>query len=207
MRIMLLLYVDDIAAASKHGPELDWFYSQLSTRFNTKDLGEIQKILGVRVTQNRRNRELFIDQEQYLQAVLNRLGFTEAPHRRKDTPLNGYNCLQPAKQEEKRLNITDYQQAIGSIMYRMVFTRPDIAFATGKLSQYLKELADCHGTGLKGLLRYIGWTTNLWICYGLTAKGRLTLYSDADWAGDRTDCKSTSGHVAMLYGGPISWGS
>src|SRR5436190_1581639 len=33
------------------------------------------------------------------------------------------------------------------------------------------------------------------------------MYSDADWAGDRTDCKSTSGHVAMLYGGPISWGS
>src|SRR5438045_3146716 len=55
--IMLLLYVDDIAAASKHGPELDWFYSQLSTRFNTKDLGEIQKILGVRFTQNRRYRE------------------------------------------------------------------------------------------------------------------------------------------------------
>src|SRR5436190_16811821 len=50
--IMLLLYIDDIAAASKHSPELDWFYSQLSARFNAKDLGEIQKILGVRVTWN-----------------------------------------------------------------------------------------------------------------------------------------------------------
>src|SRR5204863_8784979 len=79
--IILLLYVDDILAASKHSQELDWFYSQLSARFNTKDLGEIQKILGIQVTQNRQNRELFIDQEQYLQAVLNRLGFTEAPHR------------------------------------------------------------------------------------------------------------------------------
>ena len=74
----------------------------------------------------------------------------------------------------------DYQQAIGSIIYRIVFTRLDIAFATGKLSQYLKELVERHGTGLKGLLRYIGWTTNLRIRYGPTAKGRLKLYSDAD---------------------------
>jgi hypothetical protein len=59
--IILLLYVDDIAAASKYGPELDWFYSQLSARFNAKDLGELQKILGVRVTRNRQTRELFID--------------------------------------------------------------------------------------------------------------------------------------------------
>src|SRR5438045_6768555 len=50
--IMLLLYLDDIEAASKHGPELEWFYSQLSSRFNTKDLREIQKILGVQVMWN-----------------------------------------------------------------------------------------------------------------------------------------------------------
>jgi hypothetical protein len=204
---MLLLYVDDIAAASKSSLELDWFYSQLSARFNAKDLGEIHKILGVRVTRNRRSRELFIDQEQYLRTVLDRCGFTDAPHRRKDTPLNGYDCLRSAKPEDRRIDITDYQQAIGSIMYGMVFTRPDIAFAIGKLSQYLREPVECHGTGLKGLLRYIGWTTDLRIRYGPTAKGRLVLYSDADWAGDRTDRKSTSGHVAMLYGGPISWGS
>ena len=62
----------------------------------------------------------------------------------------------------------------------MVFTRPDIAFATGKLSQYLKELVECHGTGLKGLLRYIGWTIDLQIRYGPTAKGRLVMYLDVD---------------------------
>ncbi len=196
-----------MAAAAKYGPELDWLYLQLSTRFSAKDLGEIQKILGVRVTRNRYTRELFIDQEQYLRTVLDRLGFTEAPYKRKDTPLNGYDCLRPAKPEDRRLDVTDYQQAIGSIMYGMVFTRPDIAFAIGKLSQYLKEPVECHGTGLKGLLRYIGGTIDLRIRYGPSVRGRLVLYSDADWAGDKIDRKSTSGHVAMLYGGPISWGS
>jgi hypothetical protein len=72
-------------------------------------------------------------------------------------------------------------------MYAMVFIRLDIAFAIGKLSQYLKELAECYRTGLKGLLRYIGWTIDSRIRYGPTVKGRLALYLDADWAGDRTD--------------------
>ena len=86
----------------------------------------------------------------------------------------------------------------------MVFTRLDIAFALEKLSQHLKEPAEIYNTGLKGLLRYIGWTIDLQIRYGLTAKGRLTIYLDADWAGDRTDCKSTLGNIEMLYKGPIS---
>jgi hypothetical protein len=50
--IILLLYIDNIAAAGKSGPELDWFYLQLSARFNTKNLKKIYKILGIRVTWN-----------------------------------------------------------------------------------------------------------------------------------------------------------
>jgi hypothetical protein len=99
--IIFLFYIDDIAAAAKSGLELDWFYSKLSARFNTKDLGEIRKILGIRITQNRRDRELFIDQEQYLQTVFDRLGFTDILYKQKDTLFNRYNCLQSAKPEDR----------------------------------------------------------------------------------------------------------
>jgi hypothetical protein len=98
---------------------------------------------------------LFIDQEQYLQTVLDQLGFTDILYRQKDTLFNRYNCLQSAKPEDRQLDITDYQQAIGSIIYKIVFTRPDIVFAIGKLSQYFKELVEYYRTGLKGLFRYI----------------------------------------------------
>ena len=64
--IILLLYVNDIAAVAKKTSNIDWFYSKLSTQFNAKDLGGISKILGVRVTRNQKIRELFIDQEHYL---------------------------------------------------------------------------------------------------------------------------------------------
>jgi hypothetical protein len=60
-KIILLVYIDDIPTAAKKTSDLDWFYSKLSTRFNAKDLGGISKILSIRVTRNRKGRELFID--------------------------------------------------------------------------------------------------------------------------------------------------
>jgi hypothetical protein len=218
-RIILLLYVDDIPAAAKKTSDLDWFYSKLSTRFNAKDLGGISKILGIRVTRNRKARELFIDQEYYLRTVLDRFGFKEPPHKTKWVPLNGYDKIRPASEQDVQIDETEYQQAIGSVMYGMVLTRPDIAFTTGRLSQYLKGPAEHHGDGLKELFRYIGCTIDQKIRYGPTKQSKLVVYSrdlpdenlavysDADWAGDKSDRKSTSGCVAMLYGGPVSWAS
>ena len=217
--IILLLYVDDIAAAAKKTSNIDWFYSKLSSRFNAKDLGGISKILGIRVTRNRKTRELFIDQEHYLRTVLDRFRFKEPPHKTKWIPLNGYDKIRPVSEQDMAIDETEYQQAIGSVMYGMVLTRPDIAFTTGRLSQYLKGPVQHHGDGLKELLRYIGCTIDQKIRYGPTKQSNLvvytgdlpdenlTVYSDADWAGDKSDRKSTSGCVAMLYGGPISWAS
>ena len=70
MEIWLLVYVDDIAAASYHTTSLDWFYEKLSYRFNAKNLGEISKILGVRIIRERKTRTIYLDQEQYISGVL-----------------------------------------------------------------------------------------------------------------------------------------
>ena len=59
----MLVYVDDMAAAAKDNSSLNWFFSKIKQRFYTKDLGEISKILGIRITRNHRTRELFLDQE------------------------------------------------------------------------------------------------------------------------------------------------
>ena len=48
--IRLLVYVDDLVAIAPKRSDLDWFYTQLYTRFNAKDLGDIKKILRVRIT-------------------------------------------------------------------------------------------------------------------------------------------------------------
>ena len=59
--VRLLIYVDNIIVAVKKQGELKWFYKKLLKRFSTKNLGEINKILSARVTQNKKNRTLKID--------------------------------------------------------------------------------------------------------------------------------------------------
>lgn len=204
--VKLLVYVDDIVAAAKKQGELNWFYAKLSERFSAKNLGEINKILGARVTRDRKSRTLEIDQEQYLESVLDKFGITQETHKPKAVPSVGYENLRPANDNDERINVNEYQQAIGSTMYAMIFTRPDITFILGKLSQFMSDPAKHHGHVLKSLLRYLKSTIKTRIRYGPGGVYKhFVLYSDADWAGDKTDRKSTSGSVTMFYNGPISW--
>ncbi|KAI1006420.1 hypothetical protein K3495_g1801 [Podosphaera aphanis] len=205
--VILLVYVDDIVAAAPKISLLDWFFRNLSGRFNAKNLGEIKKVLGVRVTRDRKNKTIYLDQEQYITGVLDRFGITEAQHKKKIIPVADYEMLRPAKEEDIRIDITEYQQAIGSLMYAMILTRPDIAFVLGKLSQYMSDPARHHGSSLKNLMRYLKSTVTQKLRYGPEGANTFKIYSDADWASDRTDRKSISGGVAMFYGGPISWSS
>jgi hypothetical protein len=223
--ITLLVYVDDIAAAAKDNADLVWFFDNFRQRFNTKDLGEISKILGMRITRNRRTRELFIDQEEYLEKILPRLGLpveSSSTVKPRPTPVSGkYEKLEPARENEERADKTQYQKAIGSIMYAMVYSRPDIAFHIGQLSQQLRDPAKKHESAVKEIGRYLRFTIKQKIRFGPSGNklgptkeaclkiydpDMLALYSDADWA-NMKDRKSISGHVAMLFNGPVAYGS
>jgi len=209
--IKLLLYVDDLAVAAKTVAEIKWFEKVLllpTGRFNGKNLGEISKILGARVTRDRKSRTLYLDQEQYLTSVLDKFGITHAKHHASSVPITDLNLLAPALETEKRIDLSTYQKQVGSIMYACVFTRPDIAFVLGKLCQYMSDPVARHGTAMKALFRYIKSTVKQKIRYGLGGShDAFAVYTDADWAADKTDRKSVSGSVVMFYGGPISWSS
>ena len=203
--IRLLVYVDDLAAAAPDATQLDWFYDKLSTRFKTKNLGEISKILGVRVTRDRIKRTVELDQEQYLDKTLTKFGFPKAVSREVNIPMAGYDNLRPAATNDKRIDATWYRERIGSLMYAMVYTRPDIAFALGRLSQFMQDPAEHHAQALKHLMRYLRSTISLRISFGPI--GKLVVYSDADWASDKTDRKSITASVGMIGGGPVFWAS
>ena len=94
---------------------------------------------------------------------------------------------------------------IGSLMFAMVYTRPDIAFALGRLSQFMQELAEHHGRALKRVMRYLWSTIKLRLRFGPGGDSRLVVYSDADYATDKIDRKSISGAVGTLWGAAIFW--
>jgi hypothetical protein len=160
-----------------------------------------------------------MDQEEYLDAMLNKFGITHARYHPKKIPVADYNCLRSANDDDELINVNEYQQAIGSTIHALVYTRPDIAFALGRLSQYMAKPTKHHRIALKNLMRYLRSTikqkrrfgpgraqTDIAKQYGLPID-IVKVCTDADWASDRHDRKRISGVVATFYGGQISWAS
>ncbi|KAG2763057.1 hypothetical protein PC116_g34026 [Phytophthora cactorum] len=64
-----------------------------------------------------------------------------------------------------------------------------------------------HWVAVKRIFRYLQGTKTHGICFKPGDNIDFRGYSDADWAGDLADRKSTSGYTFMLMGAPVSWGS
>ena len=86
-----------------------------------------------------------------------------------------------------RFDATLYRQAIGSLMYLMVGTRPDISYALGQLSQYVQCPTEALLNGVKRVLRYVNGTRELEILFDGTTDLGPVGFCDSDWAGDQVD--------------------
>jgi hypothetical protein len=205
--IMIGVYVDDMPIAAKSRKEINWFKEAFAKRFKIKDLGEITEILGIRITRNRAQRWIELDQEQYIMKIMRTHGMEEARRRPVATPMGDGAALREREDDEAAV-IGDYQQLIGSVLYGSTQTRPDIAMAVNKLSQYLANPASFHQIALKKVLRYLRSTSTYRIRYG--GKGTQKFiegYTDADYAGDINTRRSTLGYIFTFAGGAISWKS
>ena len=104
------------------------------------------------------------------------------------------------------IDITKYQQCVGSLMHAMVWTHPDIAHAVGMVSRYAAAPRQAHMTTVKRIFCYLWGTSDYKLTYWWDKAGELVVYSDSDWADDKTNRKSMSGLVTMLNGGLVVWG-
>eukprot|EP00253_Pinus_taeda_P034798 PITA_34798 len=117
-------------------------------------------------------------------------------------------CPKTQKEEEDMSHVP-YASAVGSLMYAMVYNRPDIAYAMGVLSKFMLKLGKEHWTVVKRVFRYLRGTSNYGLCY----QGRPRLdkvlnirgFVDVDWARDLDQRRSTSGYVFSLFGGAVNW--
>jgi hypothetical protein len=97
-----------------------------------------------------------------------------------------------------------YANAVGSFMYAMVRTRPNISHAVGVVNRYMENPGKEHWEAVKWVLRYLRGTSS----YSITYHGSIDSvcgYVDLDFAGDLDKRRSTSGYVFTLAGGNISW--
>ncbi|OBW64777.1 MAG: Nucleotide-diphospho-sugar transferase [Aureobasidium pullulans] len=205
--ILILVYVDDILIGTKQMDNINWFKKHFGEIYKIKDLGEVSKILGVQVIRDRKNRTITLDQSHYTKDLLSRHGMDKEKANPISIPLNGYDLLKPAGPQDKRADQKEYQKIIGGLIYLAILTRPDIAFAIGRLSQYLSDPSEGHFKLLKSLMRYLRSTTDLGLEFNAEGMQQLVGYSDSDYAMDKLDRISILGSVFMMGNCPVSWSS
>lgn len=124
---------------------------------------------------------------------------------------SGINRQRDIKETHEMMNC-QYRELIGSLLYLARRTLPDICQAVSILCRYTNNPSLEHWKAAKRVLRYLSGTKDYSITIGRTSTNsntseELLAYSDADWAGDKLDKKSTTGYEIYLNGAIVSWNS
>lgn len=92
-----------------------------------------------------------------------------------------------------------YSQAVGSIMYLAMDTRPDLAYDFGVVLQFASNLEEVHVKALKRILCYLHVTTNIGLTFGKSSNQLECGYADTDYAGCSLTRRSTSSYVFLYW--------
>jgi hypothetical protein len=172
-----------------------------------KDLGEAIYILGIRIYKDRSRRLIGLSQDTYIDKVLKRFsmeeskkGFLPMSH---GIHLSKTQC--PSTTDElDRMSKVPYASTIGSIMYAMISTRPDVLYTLSATSRYQSDPGESHWTAVKNILKYFRRTKDVFLVYGGEEELTVMGYTGASFQTDKDDSKSQSGFVFTLNGGAIS---
>ncbi|KAM1838444.1 hypothetical protein ACFX14_020106 [Malus domestica] len=212
--IYLLIYVDDMLIASKNVEEIEKLKKQMKNEFEMKDLGKAKKILGIEITRDREKGLVSLNQRQYLEKLIRKFGVHDST-KPVSTPLAPHfklSSLQCPKNDKEKLQMKNipYANLVGSLMYAMVCSRPDIAHAVGMVSRYMHNPGKEHWQAAKWILRYLHGTRDVGLCFERDDSGIghfAVGYVDSDYAGDLDGRKSTTGYVFTMAKGPVCWRS
>ena len=145
--------MDDVLLSGRHTGELTELVRKLRLKFAMKDLGPARHILGMKISRNHAKRQLFLSQTDYSGRVLERFNMQSAKSASTPLPIHLWlsqrDCTTSGSEREDMKSIP-YAPVVGSLMYAMVATRPDISHAVGVISRFM------HNPGV-GFLRPCVW--------------------------------------------------
>lgn len=200
IKVYLLLYVDDGLVISKDRSVLDRFIDDLKENFDIK-ISEPKNFVGLEIERSKEH--IFIHQKKYIEKILTKFNMQNANGN--SIPIDPHTNLEKNKigTEEK----IPYREAVGSLMYLAIVSRPDIMFAVSLVSRYLDCYDNTHWNVVKKILKYIKETKEFGLYYSKLKNNIVEGYSDSDYATDTDTRRSTSGYVFMKNGAAITWAS
>jgi hypothetical protein len=195
--------VDDIIIIGSSTSVVSHLIAQLRDDFAVKDLGPLSYFLGIQVSHT--SKGLFLSQKKYISDLLTRTnmmhskGVSTPMLPKEKLSLHGGTPLSPD-------DTTRYRSVVGSLQY-LSHTRPDISFSVNRVCQFLSNPTTEHWSVVKRILRYLHDTIDMGLCFTKSGAPLLSAFSDADWAGDADDRRSTGGFAVFFGGNLISWSS
>jgi hypothetical protein len=212
----LVVYVDDLLLAASSRALMNSIKLKLTSQFKMRDLGPASFMLGLEILRDRPRRTITLSQRKYIDSVLDRCGMSECSPL--STPMSHAVRITADDPDDNTTvhevvwngKTVTYPSLIGSVMYAMRGTRPDIAFTVGVLGRYAANPKRCHWRIAKHLLRYLKGTRDLSLRFDgsdLSLDMDFHGFSNAAWSDDSDNSRSTSGYVFISNRGAIGWSS
>ena len=201
--INVIIWVDDVLISSNNLQALNEFKINLSNTFRMKDLGSLSYFLGIKF--DLKAHCIKMNQSKHISKILDRFQMNNCFPKYSPCDVNVTNFDFP---DSKLCDIKLYQEIVGSLIYVMSCTRPDICYIVSKLSQYMHKPTNAHLQLAKNVLKYLKATIDYSLTFTKSDNFSLVGYCDSDW-GSSSDRKSISGQCfQMNKNGPlISWRS
>ncbi|RVX04688.1 Retrovirus-related Pol polyprotein from transposon RE1 [Vitis vinifera] len=198
---ILIVYVDDIILSGNDMGEFTEFEEVFSEEFEVKDLGNLKYFLGMEVARSRKG--IVVSQRKYILDLLKETGMLGC--KPIDTPMDSQKKLGIEK-ESTPVDRGRYQRLVGRLIY-LSHTRPDIGFAVSAVSQFMHSPTEEHMEAVYRILRYLKMTPGKGLFFRKTENRDTEVYSDAGWAGNIIDRRSTSGYCSFVWGNLVTWRS
>ncbi|KAF2349911.1 Reverse transcriptase RNA-dependent DNA polymerase [Trinorchestia longiramus] len=205
-KVIIIVWVDDLILASSNAVVLREVKRFLSNRFKMKDLGPISCFLGIEFVMKQDSIEM--KQSKNVEKILSKFRMSDCNP--KSIPCDpSANKLDVSSDSKNLCDPKLFREIVGSLIYLMTCTRPDICYVVTLLSQHLTRPTNAHLNLCKFVLKYLKGT----ILFGLKfVKSenpmQITGFSDSHWGGS-SDRKSISGYVfkSSSSSSLISWNS
>ncbi|CAN1132933.1 Retrovirus-related Pol polyprotein from transposon TNT 1-94 [Linum perenne] len=200
-RAILIVYVDDIIITGDALDEIQKLKKYLATEFELKDLGELKYFLGMEVA--RSNQGILLSQRKYVLDLLKEAGMLGC--KPSATP------MEANKQMSREIDIPlvdkeGYQRLVGKLIY-LGHTRPDISYSVGIVSQHMHNPNAEHMEMVLRILKYLKGAPGKGLLFRRSTQHDITVYTDASWAGELTDRRSTTGYCTYVWGNLVTWRS
>ncbi|XP_068331522.1 uncharacterized protein [Pyrus communis] len=199
-KLVVLIYVDDLIVTGDNMSEINALKQYLNNKFAIKDLGTLKYFLGIEMAHSHKG--FFLNQRKYVMDLLHEAKMTDCKPAR--TPLDSN--LKLKTHSDPVPNLSYYQRMVGKLIY-LTITRPDISYAVSIVSQFMHSPSMDHLKIVHRVLRYLKGSIGRGILMRNNSHTQISGYTDADWAGNSLDRKSTTGFCTFVGGNLVTWKS